>query len=134
MSDLSNFKRARDLDSPEAIDFFVDKFYSRVKKDARLSAIFFGFAKIDLDLHLPHIRNYWRKLLLADPSYNRHTMNIHRDLNEKVNLRTSDFERWLVLFTETVDDEFLGPIATRAKRLARNIAINMQSSLKIGID
>ena len=120
---------AKDLDSHTAIENFVDSFYTRIRKDPRLSHIFFEIARIDLDKHLPHIKSFWRKLLLSDPAYNRHTMNIHRKLHDKALLRTSDFEQWLALFVETVDHEYSGPKAVRAKKIAENIVANMRSSL-----
>ena len=123
-----------DLDNPEAIELMAEKFYGRIKSDPQLSRIFFEVGEVDLDKHLPHIKRYWGKLLLADPSYNRHTMNIHRALHEKANLGLSDFERWLALFVETIDDSFSGPLAQRAKNLASNIAGNMSLRLEIDID
>ena len=123
-----------DLDSPEAIELMVECFYSKIESDPRLSRIFFELGKVDLDKHLPHIKRYWEKLLLSNPGYDRHTMNIHRALHEKVNLGPSDFERWLALFMETIDDSFSGPLAKRAKKVASNVAGNMSSSLKVDLD
>ena len=113
-SRVSASVKKSDLDSPEAIELMVESFYSRIKNDPRLSLIFFELGKVDLDMHLPHIKRYWGKLLLATPGYDRHTMNIHRALHEKVNLHSADFERWLALFMETIDDSFSGPLAKRA--------------------
>ena len=131
---LSCDVKKSDLDSPEAIELLVDSFYSRIKNDSRLSLIFFELGKVDLEKHLPHIKRYWGKLLLVNPGYDRHTMNIHRALHEKVNLGPSDFERWLALFMETIDDSFSGPLAKRAKKVASNVAGNMSSSLKVDLD
>ena len=133
-SRVSASVKKSDLDSPEAIELMVESFYSRIKNDPRLSLIFFELGKVDLDMHLPHIKRYWGKLLLANPGYDRHTMNIHRALHEKVNLRPADFERWLALFLETIDDSFSGPLAERAKKVASNVAGNMASSFKMDLD
>jgi hemoglobin len=122
------------LDHPEAIELMVDSFYSRIKTDPRLSVIFFELGEVELEKHLPHIKCYWKKLLLADHAYNRHTMNIHRALHEKVNLRSSDFEIWLALFIETIDDGFSGPMAKRAKKIASSVAGNMASRFKMDLD
>ena len=133
-SRLSASVKKSDLDSPEAIEQMVECFYSKIKKDSRLSLIFFELGEVDLGKHLPHIKRYWGKLLLAKPGYDRHTMNIHRALHEKVNLRPADFERWLALFIETIDDSFSGPLAKRAKKVALNVAGNMSSSFKMDLD
>ena len=69
------------------------------------------------------------KLLLGEQGYQRHTMNIHRVLHGKRALHAGDFERWLMFFKGAVDDNFQGPFAERAKRVATSIAGNMESSL-----
>ncbi len=118
-----------DLDSPAQIDAFVDQFYGQILKDPQLAPIFLDVAQIDLAVHLPHIKAYWGKLLLGDPTYQRHTMNIHRQLHGKRPLNPEDFHRWLSLFTSTVDTAWAGPGAERAKRVAAKIAANMESGL-----
>ncbi|MFN2288538.1 MAG: group III truncated hemoglobin [Chromatocurvus sp.] len=119
-----------DLDSRCNIEAFVDAFYAQLLKDERLAPIFLDVAAIDLDQHLPHIKDYWCKLLLGERAYQRHTMNIHRDLHAKRPLNASDFERWLAHFHATVDAGFSGPNADRAKGLATSIAANMQATLR----
>ncbi len=118
-----------DLDSRANIEHFVDLFYQRMLQDEQLAPIFVDVAAIDLDVHLPHIKDYWCKLLLGEQSYRRHTMNIHRQLHGKRALTAADFQRWLQFFTSTVDDHFAGERAERAKRVATAIAANMESSL-----
>lgn len=118
-----------DLDSREHIEFFVDRFYERMLADGQLAPIFVDVAEIDLAVHLPHIKDYWCKLLLGDNKYRRHTMDIHRQLHSKRTLQARDFQRWLSFFTGTVDGYFAGERAERAKRVAAAIAANMEKSL-----
>ena len=117
------------MNSREDIAFFVEKFYENMLVDPQLAPIFVEVANVDLDIHLPHIKGYWCKLLLGDQQYQRHTMNIHRTLHSKRSLKPTDFERWLRLFRHTVDTHFVGERAERAKRVAAAIATNMESSL-----
>ncbi|MEH6584092.1 MAG: group III truncated hemoglobin [Halioglobus sp.] len=118
-----------DLDSRQSIERFVDLFYDRMLTDEQLAPIFLDVAAIDLDVHLPHIKNYWCKLLLGDKAYSRHTMNIHRQLHSKRPLVAADFQRWLDTFISTVDEHFLGDKADRAKVVAATIAENMARAL-----
>ena len=118
-----------DLDSRKNIEHFVDLFYQRMLADEILAPIFVDVAEIDLAVHLPHIKDYWCKLLLGEKRYQRHTMNIHRQLHGKRALQASDFQRWLSFFTATVDDHFCGQRAERAKQVAASIAANMEKSL-----
>lgn len=118
-----------DLDSRENIERFVERFYERLLVDEQLAPIFVDVADIDLAVHLPHIKDYWCKLLLGEKGYQRHTMNIHRQLHDKRPLRRADFDRWLQFFTDTVDAHFAGERAERAKQVAASIAANMAKSL-----
>ena len=119
-----------DLNSRERVEEFVDAFYAKVLNDVVLAPIFLDVAAIDLDVHLPHIKDYWSKLLLGDNQYKRHTMNIHRQLHGKRPLVEEDFQRWLGLFLTTVDERFSGEKAEHAKRVATAIAGNMQGSIR----
>jgi hemoglobin len=118
-----------DLDSRQNIEFFVDRFYEHILADAQLAPIFLDVAEIDLAQHLPHIKDYWCKLLLGEDAYHRHTMKIHRELHAKRPLQAEDFERWLALFVATVDEYFSGDKAQRAKRVATSIAGNLEKGL-----
>ena len=119
-----------DLDTREQIDRFVDRFYERLLKDEVLGPIFLDVAAVDLDVHLPHIKDYWAKLLLGESAYRRHTMNIHRRLHGRRALTSADFDRWLNYFISAVDSGWEGPKAEQAKRVAAAIAGNMRRSLQ----
>jgi hemoglobin len=118
-----------DLDSPERIHAFIDAFYARVLADPVLAPIFLDVAAVDLAKHLPHIRAYWEKLILGREGYRRHTMNIHRALHAKKTLEPAEFERWVALFEQAIDEGYAGARAERARAIARAIAKNMQASL-----
>ncbi|MFT4613340.1 MAG: hemoglobin [Bacteroidia bacterium] len=118
-----------DMDSRDNIEYFVDRFYERLLADAQLAPIFIDVAEIDLAVHLPHIKDYWCKLLLGERSYQRHTMNIHRKLHGQRALQPNDFQRWLDLFKTTADTYFVGERAARAKQVASTIAANMEKGL-----
>lgn len=120
-----------DLDCREHIEQFIDCFYQRVLEDGQLAPIFLDIAQVDLQVHLPHIKNYWCKLLLGDKAYRRHTMNIHRTLHSKRTLTPADFQRWLALFRVTLDHSYAGPYAVKAGRIAGVIAENMQQGLAV---
>ena len=127
-SDLDSHKR--DLNSPERIAEFVEAFYGKLLVDERLAAIFLDVAAIDIREHFPRIRAYWEKLLLGHDNYSRHTMNIHREPARQTRPGCGGtFDRWLQLFTDTVDEHFRGERAERAKLVAARIAGNMRKSL-----
>ena len=117
-----------DLDSAKNISQFIHSFYDKVLVDEQLAHIFHDVAGIDLDVHIPIIIQYWQKLLLADKTYQRHTMNIHREVHAKFPFTEKEFNRWLSLFKVTAELEFKGPKTDRAVHIATNIAGNMQDS------
>ena len=121
-----------DLDCRENIEQFVDDFYRRILAHEQLAPIFLDVAAIDLAVHLPHIKDYWCKLLLGDKSYRRHTMNIHRQLHGKQALQAEDFQRWLELFNRALDEGFAVERVERARRVAASIAGNMEANLPGG--
>lgn len=126
---MTSVARKPDLDSREHIEAFVDRFYASLLQDERLAPIFLEVAAVDLAIHLPHIKDYWCKLLLGEQGYRRHTMNIHRQLHGKQALVATDFQRWLELFNATLDTGFAGERTERARQVAASIAANMASSL-----
>jgi len=67
--------------------------------------------------------------LLGDKRYQRHTMNIHRQLHGKRALHARDFQRWVDLFVATLNEDYAGERTERAKLIAYTIAKNMQKSL-----
>lgn len=121
-----------DLDAPEHIDGFVDQFYQRVLADPMLAPLFLEVAGVNLDEHLPRIKAYWRKMLLGDPTYRRHMMQRHRDLDNKLPLRGDHYQQWLAHFETTLQKSYSGPVAERALTLGRRIAGNMRRNLEAG--
>jgi hemoglobin len=119
-----------DLDSPEQIDSFVDRFYERVLADELLAPLFLDVAGIDLPEHLPRIKAYWRKMLLGDPEYRRHMMRKHRELDAQQHLSPEHYARWLELFEQTLEKHHSGPVTDRARELARRVAGNMRWNLE----
>lgn len=122
-----------DLSSPLQIEHFVELFYARLLQDPQLAPIFLDVARINLSTHLPLIKSYWCKLLLGEPGYQRHTMNVHRALHARRTLEQADFQRWLDTFVATTDEYYEGFQAEKAKRIARSIAENMQKSLTMHV-
>ena len=82
-----------------------------------------------MESHLPHLFDFWENILLKPNGYKRNVLKVHVDLNEKAKLSPAHFERWLDLFSTTVDDLFQGIIANSAKNKALSIATVMQTKL-----
>ena len=121
-----------DLDEPGQIDALIDRFYARILRDPELAPLFLEVAELRLKEHLPRIKAYWRKMLLGEGDYRRHMMQKHRDLDRRHPLRSAHYLRWLALFETTLDKQHSGPVAERARTLARRVAGNMRRNLEQG--
>jgi hemoglobin len=103
------------LDTRENIELLVDEFYNKVKDDAILAPV---FAHVDWPTHLPVMYNFWASMILGDRSYQGSPFQKHARLA----VNTTHFDRWVSLFTQTVDESFSGAEAEEVKNRARHIA------------
>ena len=103
------------LETRTDIEFLVNTFYERVKADPLLSPI---FAHVDWATHLPVMYNFWSSMMLGNQSYRGNPFQKHIGLS----LTMEHFNRWLALFVETADTNFMGDKAEELKNRARDIA------------
>ena len=81
----------------------VRTFYGRALVDPIIGFLFTDVAKLDLEQHVPRITNFWETILLGAHSYGGGAFRPHAELNLKVPLTRGHFDRWLNLWTTTVD-------------------------------
>lgn len=115
-----------DLDTPANIRILVKRFYGKVLRDPALQRV---FDPVLLNRHMVFIEAYWEKMLLGGTRYHGNMIRVHQEAHRQRNFRPSDFDRWLALFVETVDEGFAGPKAERAKFLACYIIANLRRIL-----
>lgn len=113
-----------DINSRADIQLLVTSFYAKVKTDIRLAA---HFSHVDWDHHLPVMFSFWESLLLGKGTYRGNPLQSH----VKLALGRDDFETWLRLWNETVDEKFSGDVAMEAKSRAGLIAEMFQYKLGI---
>ncbi len=122
-----------DIESREDIELLLRSFYERALNDGLIGFIFTEVAKIDLESHIPHLCDFWENILLKPNKYKRNVLKKHLDLNLKTELKAEHFERWLKMFSETIDGLFIGINAVRAKNKAESIATVIRVKIeKIG--
>lgn len=112
----------KDLESRKDVELLVDQFYLKVKNDDLIGFFFTEIADVNWDLHLPKMYSFWETLLLPIHTYNGNTMAKHFPINEKSAMEKKHFDRWFLIWTQTVDENFKGETAESAKVKARNIA------------
>jgi hemoglobin len=112
----------KDILLKEDIVTLVDRFYDKIKQDSLLAPV---FAHLDWPMHLPIMYNFWSSMLLGDQSYLGNPFQKHIGLP----IKAIHFEQWIKLFTETMDENFVGTKAEEAKQRAVSIAGVFQHKL-----
>lgn len=100
----------------------VRRFYADVAMDDLLGPVFEDAAQVDWSEHLPKLVSFWCGALLAQEGYAGNPFRAHALVHQRQPFTAAHFERWLMLFTETLDLGWVGPNADRALALARNVA------------
>jgi len=114
-----------DIGSRKDIELLVTGFYDKVIKDPTIGFIFNDIMKVKWETHLPVMYDFWETILLNETRYSGNTMGIHFEINRKIKLEEKYFNRWMELFTLTVDELYQGEIADMAKKRAQSIAAVM---------
>jgi hemoglobin len=108
----------KDIARLEDIKILVDTFYGQVQRDDLIGPIFNGKIGDRWPEHLEKMYRFWQTILLEQHTYSGSPFPPHKHLSiDKVH-----FDRWMEIFTETVDILFTGAIAEEAKLRAKNMA------------
>jgi hemoglobin len=111
-----------DIETRDDCERLVRAFYARAFADPLIGWLFVDVAKLDLDAHAPVIAAFWETILLGAQTYGGGAFRPHAELHMRAPLRRAHFDRWLVLWNETVDELFAGPRAELAKSHAARVA------------
>lgn len=115
-----------DILTKEDIKLLVDSFYEKVKKDTVISYLFNDVAKVNWELHLPRMYDFWENIIFQTGSFSGNPMAAHAQLHQQSPLTAEHFARWQQLFLETVSELFEGDNAVLARQRAVSIATMMQ--------
>jgi hemoglobin len=116
----------RDVSTGEDVRMLVDEFYKKVKVDPLIGFVFTDIVHVNWENHLPVMYAFWENMLFFTGSYTGNPMEMHKHIHQLSPLRTEQFDQWIKLFTNTVDELFSGEKAELAKERALNIAAIMK--------
>lgn len=108
-------KQLLDLDDVKKM---VDGFYHKVRQDDLLGPVFNDRIEDRWPQHLEKMYAFWQTTLLGEHTYSGRPFLPHATLP----VSHQHFERWVALFTQTVDELFAGEKADEAKWRAGKIA------------
>ncbi|MGN6637333.1 MAG: group III truncated hemoglobin [Mucilaginibacter sp.] len=112
-----------DIADEKDVRKLVDTFYGKVRRDESLAPIFEPVIGDNWDNHLQRMTDFWSTLLLYTRKFKDDPLTKHLPLE----LTKENFDRWLSLFGQTVDELFRGQIAENAKSRANSIARIMKA-------
>lgn len=115
-----------DIYTLDDVKFIVDDFYGKVRKDDLLASIFDNVIKDQWPKHLDKMYRFWQTVLLGDHTYYGSPFVPHAGLP----VEQEHFDRWLKLFSETVDENYDGENAKKAKWQADRMAAMFLSKIK----
>ncbi len=107
----------KDVENLSDIKVFVDEFYKKVQVDELIGPIFDGMIQ-DWTPHLERMYHFWNAALFSVPGFKGNPFARHAPLP----ISGLHFERWLLLFRSTIDENFEGPMAADTKNRAELMA------------
>ncbi|MFN8324577.1 group III truncated hemoglobin [Flavobacterium sp.] len=114
-----------DIRNRKDIEKLVNAFYEKIKIDGVIGYLFTDIAKVNWELHLPKMYDFWENILFFTANYEGNPMLKHKELHQKSTMNETHFQHWNKLFNETVDQLFQGSKADEIKNRASNIAQTM---------
>lgn len=110
--------RKSDIITIVDVAMLVNQFYDKIRQDEFLAPVFNSVIKENWDAHLNRMIDFWSTMLLYTKAYKGDPMPKHLPLP----IAKQHFDQWLLLFNETLNELFEGPIADNARKRAENIA------------
>ncbi|WP_136466202.1 group III truncated hemoglobin [Flagellimonas onchidii] len=116
----------KQIETREDVNFLVTKFYEKVRKDTDIGHFFNDIIE-DWPEHIEKLTNFWETNLFFVQKYKGNPLVVHAEVDEKMNqtITNEHFGIWLRHWIDTIDTNFIGENAEKAKQRARNISVRM---------
>ncbi|HMN32865.1 MAG: group III truncated hemoglobin [Chitinophagaceae bacterium] len=101
----------KEIETLEDVKLLVNHFYAKVREDDMLKDIFNNVIQDRWPQHLEKMYRFWQTVLLEEHTYYGAPFVPHANLP----VDSAHFERWVLLFGQTVDLYFVGENARKAK-------------------
>lgn len=118
-----------DLNCRENIEKLVRTFYGRVQQDDFIGPFFNGIITSDAawEKHYDLLVAFWEQNLLGKPGFTGNPARAHHGVDQhfKNSITAEHFDRWVTIWTKTIDELFEGEMAEKAKAKAAGMAKGM---------
>jgi hemoglobin len=115
-----------DIRNREDIAALVNAFYNKVKVNPQIGHFFNEVVKVDWEKHLPKMYDFWEGIVFGVSNYSGNPINTHKEVHTLHAFSKADFDEWIRLFKQTVDEMYEGEKAELIKQRALSIATVMQ--------
>ena len=119
----------KDIESREDLVRMLTLFYQNAFSDELIGRFFTEVVPLDLATHIPVIADFWESVVFGARGYRKNVMEVHSHIHQLSAIKKEHLDRWVKLFTETVDELFEGEKALLIKQRARSIATLMDIKL-----
>ena len=118
-----------DIENRDDIVELLWTFYKRAFQDELIGGFFTEVVPLDLPTHVPVIADFWEAVVFNKQGYRKNVMEVHRHIHQLSAIKKEHLERWVQLFTGTIDELFAGTRAVLMKQRAQSIATLMDIKL-----
>jgi hemoglobin len=119
----------KDLQNRQDIEQVLEMFYNQVLKDYLIGHFFTSVVKLDLQKHIPIISDFWEAVIFNTQGYRKNVMEVHQHIHLLQKIEKVHLDRWVQIFTQTIDSQFEGEKASLMKHRASSIATLMDIKL-----
>lgn len=113
----------------QTIKLLIDGFYSKLRQEPVLGAIFekaIGTSDSDWQPHLEKMYDFWSSIMLSTGRYRGTPMQKHQELPR---FQIELFDRWLYLFKETAQelhtDDIVAQYSEKSSRIAESLKLSI---------
>jgi len=119
-------KDRKEMTGREDVSLLVRSFYTKIRQEDTLGPIFNAIIE-DWEEHFEKLTDFWESSLFFVRRYYGNPMLAHIAVDQKMENRVemAHFGIWLNLWTQTIDEYFVGEVAERAKANARRMSTNL---------
>lgn len=119
----------KDIETREELEDFLWAFYKKAFADDLIGRFFTEVVPLDLNTHVPVIADFWESVAFNKPSYRKNVMEVHKHIHHLSQIKKEHLDRWVKVFTETLNENFEGSKTELMKQRARSIATLMDIKL-----
>jgi hemoglobin len=119
----------RDIEDRQDIEDFLQTFYKKAFADDLIGHFFTEVVPLDLKTHIPVIASFWESIVFNTQGYRKNVMEVHKHIHNLSKIQKEHLDRWVKLFSETLDECFEGSKTELMMQRAKSIATLMDIKL-----